>query len=206
MSQYISINYPWATEDEGRAAFEEVLAQINDTLAHAGYPVFRERASYTPSRTFDAASVPSDWVWRLRRAASYAVERQPLVPWEKRSKAADDTIMEDAASTFSSHLIGDWGQSSVFVPVDFPDPLFLKEGGPRQGFATSTQGLVRDLLLTAPLLGIRVEADGTVREDTLAVIAREKGRGLHGPERYAWWVLYVLARDSIALGTAIVFH
>jgi hypothetical protein len=206
MSQSISLRVISGTDDDGATHWRARFAVIDRALRREGLPGFQEPET-GPLPKVGNASMPYDWIWRLRRAVAYAIEDQTKLPDFKPAKtAAEEDILSNATSDMSSHLISTWTTDTIFVPVDFQFPIPLSEDGSIEGYVSSTHGLLAELHLVAPLLGIQFAPDGSLSRDEVSRIMAERGAGPKGPERAAWLVLFALGRAGIESRTALVFH
>lgn len=102
---------------------------------------------------------------------------------------------------FSSHLLCHADYAGYYIPVDFPDPLFLPEaanvGG--AGMVGSSRQLLAELRTFASAIGIQLDEAGAVTEEKPA------DDDPFDAEKFAWSQLYRACLASLDSGHAIVF-
>lgn len=187
------------------------LRAINDLLAGEGLPPHHEATTRGPATARDQlGGVPYSFVHYLRRAYARAHENpdEPLTPVAEGEHPADDPAVEHLAYMFESHLLCHSDCDGYYVPVDFDEVLFPDdELGLPGGMIGSSQALVRELVYTAPYLGIRL-VDGELTDAEIGRIYEEHGDDDEHPlyrERETWLLFYEAARISVANSTIITF-
>lgn len=142
----------------------------------------------------------------LRRAVAFAKQApDEFAPTPKGEDPADDERVTDELLTYiDSHLVCHSDCDGYYVPVDFPDPLYHDSddeiGG---GILGSSQAAMRELLLVAPLINIRVP-NGAVTNQ-LAKAINDERRGKFYIERQVWLELFEAFRLSLKHRTAVKF-
>lgn len=113
----------------------------------------------------------------------------------------DQVKVADEMTMFSSHLLCHADYAGYYIPVDFPDPLFLPDVPDAEGagMVGSTQQLLQELVSFAPAIGIRLDVMGTPEQ------TQAPDGDPFDAEKYAWLQLYGACRASIESGHAIVF-
>lgn len=114
------------------------------------------------------------------------------------------------ATAQRSHLVWHYDHAGAYVPLDFPQPVVndeLLEGGGPLG---SSHGLLRELTLVAPVIGIDPAnpPPAPVPPDhhtTLEEPAAVQGSGPFAREHHVWLGLHAAATRSLGQGSMIVF-
>jgi hypothetical protein len=177
------------------------IREINRVLAANGLPPHVEPEELPPFHDRCRASgLPYSWIHYLRRAVAYA-RRAPeeFVPPMSGDPTEDPRVDDELTIFFDSHIICHSDADGFYVPIDFPEPLYY-DGG----ILGSCQGAMRELIQTAPLLGITL-VDGQLTDQMADAINAEDGGPLY-VERQVWLQLYELFRQSIEQRAAVWFH
>jgi hypothetical protein len=183
------------------------VREINRLLAANGLPAHVEPETLPPFKDrCRGVGMPYDMIHHLRRAVAYA--RQAPAAFTPLPAGADPTrdprVESELYGRFDSHLICHSDCDEFYVPIDFPDPLYDDQtAGPIAGVLGSSQGAMRELLLVAPLLGIRL--NGPALPDERAEEINGAGVGPLYVERYVWLKLFEAVRLSIELGSVVAF-
>lgn len=145
-----------------------------------------------------SGGIPYGYLTCLRRAFVLVGRGGPVSPaprpdteaWHRGLAAIDDET-----SLLASHLLCHADDAGYYIPVDFPDPLFLPPEAEvaGAGMVGSSQRLLAELSSMAPWLGTPASAESP-GDDPVA------------PERSAWHQLRQACRASILGGHAIEFH
>jgi hypothetical protein len=151
--------------------------------------------------------MPYSWIHYLRRAYAYARraphEFAPLA--EGENPTSDRRLDAEMYTHVDSHLVNHSDGGGFYVPIDFPEPLYDDhDDSPVAGMLGSSQGALRELIRTAPLLGIAVE-NGVIPDAVIDEINAEED----GPlliERKAWLLLFERMSHSIEHKAAVEFH
>jgi len=194
-----------AQDPEEAEYFHEELALVNALLADEGLPAHREPEPFEDSGCRQhLASFPGDFLDRLRRAYACACTGGPL-PWEEEETAELYELVEEAASEWGAHLLCHSGCEGYFLPRDFPTPL---EDAQRRGIAGgnvgSCAGLLRELAMVAPALGIRLEGGQLSDAEAARVYAASTRK--EGPcwrEQVAWLALWEKATTAMRHGAML---
>lgn len=207
MRQCACVQYIGAMSDpEGERHWWRVFDAINKLLREYGHPWHDERAAKWTGSRRPTIDVPVAWMWRLRRAAAYAMDGATLLPMLDANDAGnDDEILGDELSVFRSHLISLSGEQGVYVPIPFAAPISIPRGSIIPGeYLVSSPLLARELESIAPLIGIEMR-EGVITDALFASILEENPFAVaHGPERRAWLMMHDGARRSIDGRSALV--
>lgn len=189
--------------------FRHDLREVNRVLAANGLPAHIEPEVLPRLKDRSRlCGLPYSWLHYLRRAVAFA--RQ--APDEFRPLAAGDDPTTDSRVDreifvmMDSHLICHSDCEGYYVPIDFPDPLYDDRGGKLPGgILGSSQQAMRELLLTAPLLGIRAP-EGVLADEGAAEIANEPERANpYWIERKVWLELFDRLSYGIEHKSAVSF-
>jgi hypothetical protein len=200
------------TEDQdGATWFKENLAGINAVLREHGLPdhVEPEQISPAPKPRAELMGFPYSFVHYLRRVYAYAMA-QPgwtyTAPVVVDYSLQDDAVVDDEYSLMRSHLMCHSDAEGFYVPVDFPDPLF-DDGSNRilGGMLGSSYGLMRELVVIAPTIGIKLDGDKLTDDEAARINAMIDGEHALDKELVVWLALFEAARLSIEHRTAISF-
>lgn len=187
-------------EEEADLARRDVR-EVNRILAANKLPAHVEPEVLPPFHDrCRGAGLPYSMIHYLRRAIAYA--RQ--APGEFRpglggDPTRDPRVNRELSVIFDSHLICHSDGSGFYVPVDFPMPLYDE----RETLG-SCQAAMRELILVAPLLGIKLNGGELSDEEAEAINADGPDHPLR-TERYTWLKLYEPFRHSIATGALVTF-
>lgn len=194
--------------------FSEEIAAYDEVLTGAGLPpvpVF----SYMPGLSGAVAPVAGfdyDALHFLRRAYLLQMCGLSVTPVDELGGDYEQLLEMFEPTARQSHLVWHFDHAGAYVPVDFPHPLSsdeLLEGGGPLG---SSHGLLRDLELVGPTIGIDPSNPPAApappsRPTALEERARQVGEG-EGPfarERHVWLGLHAAATRSLGQGSMIVF-
>ncbi|GAA2604208.1 hypothetical protein [Streptomyces axinellae] len=197
--------------------FAEEIATYDRALTEAGLPtvpVF----GYMPGLSGDVAPVAGfdyDALHYLRRAYLLLASGLEVTPVGELGGDYEQLLEMFEQTAQQSHLVWHYDHAGAYIPVDFPAPLAddeLLEGGGPLG---SSHGLLRELHLVGPHLGINPDNPppapaAPLRPTDLdepaasAAIGYEDGTPF-GRERHVWLSLHAAATRSLAQGSMIVF-
>ncbi|MEU5837608.1 hypothetical protein ABZ820_28570 [Streptomyces diacarni] len=197
--------------------FSEEIATYDRVLTEAGLPtvpVF----GYMPGLSGDvapAAGFDYEALHYLRRAYLLLAAGLEVTPVGELGSDYEQLLEMFEQTAQQSHLVWHYDHAGTYIPVDFPAPLCddeLLEGGGPLG---SSHGLLRELSLVAPHLGIDPDNPppapaAPLRPTELdepaasAAIGYEDGTSF-GRERHVWLGLHAAATRSLAQGSMIVF-
>ncbi|MGW4897305.1 hypothetical protein ACWEQL_34360 [Kitasatospora sp. NPDC004240] len=202
-----------AHDREGLAHHEQAFDRLTGALAAEGID-WREPPATAPAPAADAtcaAGFPYSYLTHLRRASVLAAQGRAVTPasdCDPDQYEHDLDEVADETSMLSSHLLCHSDSAGYYIPVDFPDPLFLPEesGVAGAGMVGSSVRLLAELLAFAPAIGVRTEPDGTLSDAESARLGGARPGGGFEAEEYAWFRLYRACRASVAGGRAVVFH
>ncbi|MEU4198752.1 hypothetical protein [Streptomyces sp. NPDC045470] len=194
--------------------FSEEIAAYDQALTEAGLPpvpVF----SYMPGLSGDVAPVAGfdyDALHFLRRAYLLKICGLEVTPVDELGGDYEQLLEMFETTAQQSHLVWHYDHAGAYVPVDFPHPLAtdeLLEGGGPLG---SAHGLLRDLELVAPAIGIDpANPPAAPQAPTRPTTLEERVEGLppddspFARERHVWLGLHAAATRSLGQGSMIVF-
>jgi hypothetical protein len=193
--------------------FRNDLDVYNAALVANGLPevpVFR----YMPGLSGDVEPVAAfdyDSLHFLRRAYLLRLTGFDVTPVDVLGSDYEHLLEMFEDSAEQSHLVWHFDHAGAYVPVDFALPLsddsLLAAGGP----LGSVHGLLRELEMVAPALGID---SGAPPQPTRPLGPTELEQPFGPPlddlgpfarERHAWAGLYAAAVRSLGQGSMIVF-
>lgn len=194
--------------------FSEELAAYDQALTEAGLPpvpVF----SYMPGLSGDVAPVAGfdyDALHFLRRAYLLQICGLAVAPVDELGSDYEQLLEMFETTAQESHLVWHYDHAGAYVPVDFPHPLAndeLLEGGGPLG---SSHGLLRELEVVAPAIGIDPANPPAAPTPPTRPTTLEERAGTSsdddGPfarERHVWLGLHAAATRSLGQGSMIVF-
>ncbi|MEV0846346.1 hypothetical protein AB0J21_10800 [Streptomyces sp. NPDC049954] len=194
--------------------FAEEIATYDQALGAAGLPPVPVYA-YMPGLSGDVAPVAGfdyDALHFLRRAYLLKLCGLEVSPVDELGGDYEQLLEMFEPTAQQSHLVWHYDHAGAYVPLDFPVPLAndeLLEGGGPLG---SSHGLLRELELVAPVLGIdpanppaapAPPAGPTGLEERAAPVVQDDGP--FARERHVWLGLHTAATRSMAQGSMIVF-
>jgi hypothetical protein len=187
---------------------QAALADVNRLLVAEGLPEHHEPASLPPIETGPhLGGFPYSWLHYLRRAYAYAV-RCPgdLKPLEEDDDPTTDDILDRELSRCSSHLICHSDCEGFYVPIDFPEPLYAtREIEIEGGMLGSSQGVLRELVRVAPLIGIQLKDGVLSARQAREMSEEEPGKHPYWLERQVWLTFHEKANASVRYASAICF-
>jgi hypothetical protein len=187
----------------------EHVCEINRVLTANGLPphVEPETVSDLEDRV-RVLGMPYSWLHYLRRAVAFARQapREFGSAPDDFDPATDPHLDHELFVAMDSHLICHSDCGGFYVPIDFPEPLYDdRDEGSIGGILGSTQQALRELLLTTPLLGIRV-TDGVLSDEVAREIADEEDEAHpYWIERKVWLLLFERFRHSIQCKAVVSF-
>ncbi len=193
-------------DEEGLQHYQQCFAVVNGLLAAQGLAEHAEPDQVDSDSRAECVGFPYSFIHYLRRAF---VHRRADPAWmatpvpDSEDPTEDDLVRDELEDGMSSHLVCHSDAEGFYVPVDFSDLIMGRELP--GGILGSSQQLMRELVLVAPALNIRLE-DGKLSDAEAARInaLAASDEGLYR-EYCAWIALFEAARISIAQRTAIVF-
>ena len=183
-----------------RAGFD----QLTRALAQEGIEWREPEILHEGGEHDYSGGFPYSYLAHLRRAYTLTLLGEPVTPASATSDAQyerDQEKVGDESTMFASHLLCHADYAGYYIPVDFPDPLFLPEGADvgGAGMVGSSQQLLAELRSFASALGVELDEAGNVVEQKPA------GDDPFDAEKFAWSQLYRACLASIESGHAIVF-
>ncbi len=195
---------------EGFAWASGMFADVSGFLTRQGLPTWTEpeEVSLEGMRPH-VSSFPYGFLHYLRRAYAHAVAYPDAVlsPLQGALSDEDWALIDDEGAMLSSHLICHSDAEGLYVPVAFADPLFADdgEGVPGGGMLGSSHGLLAELRIVAPRIGVTLE-DGRLTDAEARRIHTGYADSVWEREHVVFLALWEAARLSTERSTAIVFH
>lgn len=197
-----------ANDEEGAAWLGRALGNVNAVLRENGLPAHAEPEALPPLRSrAPLDSYPYSFLHHLRRFAAHARANPKWKPkpFPKSADPAADPVIADQAAMLDSHLLCHSDCEGFYVPVDFPEPLFAGEDQIPGGMLGSSQGLMRELVAVAPVLGIRLSRGQLSDPEANRIGDVVEAEGPFWIELAVWLSLFEAARLSIEHRTAVCF-
>lgn len=199
MKQHDEEGYEWA---------KKTFAEVNEVLESEGLQGWEEPEEIPGLRMRPhVGSFPYGCLHHLRRAYAYATEYpddEVKPTGEDGYTDEDDSIVQDAMTLFSSHLLCHSDCEGLYVPVEFPNPIFSDDvPGAMLG---SSHALLDELREVAPHIGIRLE-EGELPDAEAKRLYDATRDGSHPWDReyMVFLTLWETASASVRHATAIVF-
>lgn len=188
------------SEEEIEDARDDIR-EINRILAANKLPAHVEPETLPPFKDrCRGVGLPYTMIHHLRRAVAYARQApDEFVPPMAGDPTSDDRVDRELSVMFDSHLICHSDGDGFYVPIDFPEPLYY-DGG----VLGSCQAAMRELVLVAPLLGIRLRK-GKLSDAGAEEINKTPDDHPVRRERYVWLKLFERFRFSIEAGAVVTF-
>jgi hypothetical protein len=211
MSLAISVGLACGPDDDPEAVayHRKSLRQINRLLAAHGLPPHTEPENVPPFPfRGQPISFPYAWTPYFMRAVAFA-RRAPdqFTPVRDGEDPSQHRHLDAELYTFAeSHLICHSWTEGYYVPIDFADWLCdnRKGGLPGRILGSSQRGL-RELVQTAPLLGIRLDGQELSDQAALAVAKEPDESHPCWVERKVWLSYFEAFRLSVEHKCAVVF-
>lgn len=194
--------------------FAEELASYDRALGEAGLPPVPVYG-YMPGLAGEVAPVAGfDYtdLHLLRRAYLLHACGLELTPVDELGGDYEQLLEMFDQTAQQSHLVWHYDHAGTYIPVDFSHPLSNEEllvgGGP----LGSSHGLLRELQIVAPSLGIdpanppaapEAPSRPTTLEEPATPQAQEAGP--YARERHVWMGMHAAATRSLAQGSMILF-
>jgi hypothetical protein len=194
-------------DGEALAHYQGQLDRLGDALAERGI-AWREPVGVpVPAMRAHVGGFPCSCLAYLRRAVALQGYAETVPPVGAAGiTAQDERRIRDETSMLSSHLLCHADNAGYFVPVDFPEPLFLAEDIAGNGMIGSSHGLMDELRGLAPVLGITLTRGGELTDEEAARIFALPDGADFAVETMVWLTLFEACRVSIAGGHAVIFH
>ena len=194
--------------------FAEEIAGYNRALGEAGLPPVPVY-DYMPGLSGDVAPVAGfdyDALHFLRRAYLLLQCGLEVTPVDELGGDYEQLLEMFETAARQSHLVWHYDHAGAYVPLDFAAPVandeLLAGGGP----LGPRHGLLRELSLVAPAIGIDpanppVPPTPPARPTTLdeRAAAAPHDDGPFGRERHVWLGLHAAATRSLGQGSMIMF-
>lgn len=187
----------------------EEFGRLNRFLKQRDIPEHQEPETL-PALANRAAfiSMPYLWMHSLRRAVAYA--RNPATRFEPahgmEAVTEDPLVVLERTIVRASHIICHSDCDGYFVPIDFEHPLYADDEASLPGLILgSSVRMHAELVMVAPLLGIRLEGGQLADRDARRLAAEVGEDHPCAIERQTWLTLFELARLSLTYRTAIRF-
>jgi len=201
------------TDKEACAYLSREFKEVNRLLKSNNLPLHKEPAKLPrlDYRNRTVIGQPYGNLHHLRRAVAYAIRGYTKLPDFGDADPLEDDMYDRVLDCFESHIICHSDCEGFYVPVDFAQPLYddLEDSDPKcivGGILGSSQGVKRELVQVAPLLGIRLEAGKLSDREFARLDALSHAHSSHGTSLHVWLNFFEAARLSIEHNTAIVFN
>ncbi|MFE2426050.1 hypothetical protein ACFXJ5_04730 [Streptomyces sp. NPDC059373] len=196
--------------------FAEEIARYDKALSEAGLPPVPVY-SYMPGLSGDVAPVAGfdyDALHFLRRAYLLHLQGLEVTPVDELGGDYEQLLEMFEATAQQSHLVWHYDHAGGYVPLDFPQPVVsdeLLDGGGPLG---SSHGLMRELDLVAPVIGIdplnppappAPPGRPTELEEPAPQPYGFVDESPFARERHVWLGLHAAATRSLGQGSMIVF-
>lgn len=198
-----------AADPEAVAYDRQAFAHINRVLAENELPQHDEPEDL-PSFPYrgQLISFPYHWLPYLYRAVAFA-RRAPnqFTPVAAGVNPAKDKRIDTELYTFAeSHLICHSDSEGYFVPIDFDSPICDNEPGGLPGRVLgSSQQALKELIKTAPLLGIKLENMALSDNDAHTIAKEPDDSHPLWIERKVWLSMFEAFRYSVEYRCAVVY-
>ena len=190
-------------DPEGSEGLEKDLDRLNTVLRQFGLPTHAEPRELPELEYESVVSFPYSFLHYARRMYARLRRGKAAEPVAGDDLSPDDDTDIDAVSSLQdSHLLYHSDCDGYYVPIDFERPLFDEEI--TGGAVGSTQGLLREINLIAPLIGIEL-VDG---EPTVAALEALRAFDESHPfhiERVVWHTVFENCKFSLKHGSIIAF-
>ncbi|MEC4016454.1 hypothetical protein [Streptomyces sp. H27-D2] len=194
--------------------FAEEIAVYDKALNAAGLPSVPV-LSYMPGLSGDVAPVAGfdyDALHFLRRAYLLQICGLEVAPVDELGGDYEQLLEMFESTAQESHLVWHYDHAGGYVPVDFDHPLsddeLLSGGGP----LGSSHGLLRELEVVAPAIGIDPGNPPGAPAPPSRPTSLEEPAGStpsdsspFARERHVWLGLHAAATRSLGQGSMIVF-
>ncbi|MDQ0370829.1 hypothetical protein [Catenuloplanes indicus] len=197
------------TDAEERATLAGGLETLRVALAAEGITWSEPETPPVPRDSHALGSLSYSMLAYLRRVLALIDAGRDVTPARGPAELdRDRQVVDDETMMFSSHLLCHSDSAGYYVPVDFPEPLFLDDhpGLAGGGMVGSSHGLRAELRRCAPALGITLAVDGSLPADEAHRIGHVDDDADYAIEITVWFTLWDACRASITGGHAIVFH
>ncbi|OKJ16719.1 hypothetical protein [Kitasatospora sp. CB01950] len=194
--------------------FRDDLNRYNGVLAQYGLPPVPVNP-YVPGFSGDVETIAAfdyDSLHFLRRAYLLGLTGFEVAPVDALGSDYEQLLEMFEATAEQSHLVWHFDHAGAYIPVDFAVPLVADELLAAGGPLGSSQGLLRELLAVAPLLGIDpLNPPAPTRPLGPTQLEQPFGPPIDdfqhpfARERHAWAGLYSAATRSVTQGSMIVF-
>lgn len=198
-------------DKEGAEWLRKSFRAVNAHLEKEGQPAHEEPKTpgeFKPRK--HVSSFPYSYLHHLRRYYAHVRETEkPPRPLARGKDPAEDPLVFDLTSMLDSHLLCHSDSEGFYVPVEFADPIFQDDGlPPLPGeMLGSSQGLLQELRLLAPHLGVKLDKNGALpdAEALKLYTAGNDSKDSFAIEKLVWLALFENARVSVEAETALCF-
>ncbi len=200
---YLNVN-----DEEGAEWQREALTKVNAVLVENHLPTHVEPETLpTLVSRASICGYPYSFLHYLRRFAAHAsiTPNWKPKPFPESEDPAADPVIEDESFKFSSHLLCHSDCEGFYLPIDFKDPLFADEDQIPGGMLGSSYGLMRELVVVAPFLSIKLVGESLPDAEADRINGVVEAEGSFWIELAVWISLFESARLSIEHQTAISF-
>lgn len=184
-------------------ALEQDFDRLNAVLRQFGLPTHTEPRDLPELEYESVVSFPYSFLHFARRMYARLRLGKPAEPVVGGDLSAeDDTDIESVSSLQDSHLLYHSDCDGYYVPIDFERPLLDEEI--TGGAVGSTQGLLREINLIAPLIGIELAGGEPTAAALEALRAFDESHPFH-IERVVWHTVFENCKFSLKHRSIIAF-
>lgn len=190
--------------------FREELKMINRALEHSSLPFHIEPEEYLNlSYRTPITSFPYHFVQHFHRAVAYArngVTKYYSVPDDANDLIRNEFMDIEVLEKMDSHLICHSDCEGYYVPIEFNEIIFDDNNFPiTGGMLCSSQKGLEELILTAPLIGIKLNDNCQPEDHEFVRLKDDDETSEFWRERIVWLTFYEAFKHSIQANTAVVF-
>ncbi|MFJ5726427.1 hypothetical protein [Streptomyces sp. NPDC093149] len=151
-------------DPEGHDRHRRAFAVLSRALHAESIRWEEPNTTALPTAHTFSGGIPYSYLTRLRRTFVLVGRGSPVTPAPHPDTEAwhrDLAAIDDETSVLASHLLCHADNAGYYIPVDFPDPLFLPPEAEvaGAGMVGSSQRLLSELTCMAPSLGIPASAE-----------------------------------------------
>ncbi|OPZ87902.1 MAG: hypothetical protein BWY75_01759 [bacterium ADurb.Bin425] len=196
-------------EPEMAADFSNELEIINHYLVSCALPSHIEPTEPVPGSSRAVyTQFPYSFLHHLRRVYAHVRTDSTWIatPVNDSEDPTQDPLVVDLSLEFDSHLLVHSDCEGYYLPIEFPEPLFVGDELTGGGMVGSSFGLMSELVQVSGSLGVVLDSSILSNEEASRL---QKSIDSQEPlyiELMVWFCLYEAARLSLQYRTAIVYN